>query len=80
MKINVTSSEGVSDISVFLTESEADDLARSLPVERLDGEPGYRGPGYSMHIEDGEGSELTIESPSIRSRGNLHVPAFRDDA
>lgn len=59
MKINVRSAEGVSEVSVFLTEREADDLARALR-SRLQGEAGYRGPGYHLHIEDDEGSELTI--------------------
>jgi len=59
MKINVRSAEGVLDVSVFLTEREADDLAQALRF-RLQGEAGYEGPGYHLHIEDGEGSELTI--------------------
>jgi hypothetical protein len=59
MKINVRQAEGVSDVSVFLTEHEADGVAKELR-SRLEGEAGYEGPGYHLHLEDGEGSELTI--------------------
>jgi hypothetical protein len=60
MKINVRqTTEGLSDVSVFLTESEANEIGQALR-SRLEGEAGYRGPGYHLHIEDGEGSELTI--------------------
>jgi len=59
MKINVRQAQGVSDVSVFLTGREADGVAKSLR-SRLEGEAGYEGPGYHLHLEDGEGSELTI--------------------
>ena len=59
MKINVRQTEGRSDVSVLLTEREADDIAQALRF-RLDGKEGFRGPGYHLHVEDGEGSELTI--------------------
>jgi hypothetical protein len=44
---------------VFLTEQEAEGVAQALR-SRLDGESGHRGPGYHLHLEDGEGSELTV--------------------
>jgi hypothetical protein len=60
VKINVRQSEeGAADVWVFLTESEADGVAHALRA-RLEGDAGYRGPGYHLHVEDGEGSELTI--------------------
>jgi hypothetical protein len=59
MKIKVRGTDGSADVSVSLTEDEADGLASALR-SRLDGEAGYRGPGYHLHIEDGEGSELTV--------------------
>jgi hypothetical protein len=59
MKINVRQSEGRSDVSVFLTEREADEIAHALR-SRLDGAEGFQGPGYHLHVEDGQGSELTI--------------------
>lgn len=59
MRITVRSAAGVSEVSVLLTEREADDLARALR-SRLQREPGYEGPGYHLHIDDGEGSELII--------------------
>ena len=59
MKINVRQAQGISDVSVFLTEREADGVAQALR-SRLEGEAGYEGPGYHLHLEDGEGSELTI--------------------
>jgi hypothetical protein len=43
---------------VVLTEREADGVARALG-SRLDGETGYPGPGYHLHLED-DGGELTI--------------------
>jgi hypothetical protein len=59
MEINVRQAQGISDVSVFLTEREADEVARALR-SRLEGEAGYQGPGYHLYLEDGEGSELTI--------------------
>jgi hypothetical protein len=59
MRISVRQSDGAADVAVFLTESEADEVARALR-SRLGREPGYESPGYHLHIEDGEGSELTI--------------------
>jgi hypothetical protein len=59
MKINVGQAPGVWDVSVFLTEREADGVAQALR-SRVEGEAGYEGPGYHLHLEDGEGSELTI--------------------
>ena len=59
MKILVRQAEGVSDVSVFLTEREADEVSRALR-SRLEGEAGYQGPGYHLHLEDDDGSELTI--------------------
>jgi hypothetical protein len=59
VKISVRQAQGVSDVSVFLTEREADEVAQALRL-RLEGEAGYRGPGYHLHLEDGRGSELTI--------------------
>ena len=53
------SDEGTSDVSVFLTEQEADQLAQALR-SRLEDEAGYHGPGYHLHFEDGHGSELTV--------------------
>jgi hypothetical protein len=60
LKINVRQADdGSMDVSVFLTETEADEVAKALRL-RLDDDPGHRGPGYHLHVEDGEGSELTI--------------------
>jgi hypothetical protein len=59
MRINVRQADGVSDVSVFLTEDEADSVARALR-SRLEGATGYEGPGYHLHIETADGSELTI--------------------
>lgn len=60
MKINVQpATDGTADISVMLTELEAEEVAEALRA-RLQGESGHRGPGYHLHLEDGEGSELTI--------------------
>jgi hypothetical protein len=59
MKINVRQNGGRSDVSVFLTEREAEDIAQALRF-RLDGKEGFRGPGYHLHVEGAEGSELTI--------------------
>lgn len=44
---------------VLFTEHEADEVARALR-SRVEGEAGHQGPGYHLHLEDGEGSELTI--------------------
>ena len=59
VKINVRQAQGVSDVWVFLTEREANEVARALR-SRLEGEAGYQGPGYHLHLEDDEGLELTI--------------------
>jgi hypothetical protein len=59
MKINVRPSGGRADVSVFLTESEAEGVAQALR-SRLEGKEGFRGPGYHLHVENEEGSELTI--------------------
>jgi len=58
-QLSIRSSEPLADVWVFLTEAEAEQLAHALQ-SRLDGAMGYRGPGYDLHIEDGEGSELTV--------------------
>jgi hypothetical protein len=57
--MSVRSSEPHADVWVYLTEAEADELAQALR-SRIDGEEGYRGPGYHLHIEDSTGSELTV--------------------
>jgi hypothetical protein len=49
----------VADVLVLLTEREAEEIAQALQ-SRLEGLAGYRGPGYHLHVEDNEGSELTI--------------------
>jgi len=59
MKLTVSEADGSTDVWVFITEGEAEGIARALRA-RLDGEAGYRGPGYHLHLEDGEGSEFTI--------------------
>jgi hypothetical protein len=59
MKMTVRQGNASADVWVFLTEDEAEGVARALR-SRLDGEAGHRGPGYHLHVEDGEGSELTI--------------------
>jgi hypothetical protein len=43
---------------VFVTEAEADGVARALR-SRVDGEAGHQGPGYHLHLEDEQG-ELTL--------------------
>jgi hypothetical protein len=58
MRMRIAQGEGRADVWVFLTEAEADGVARALR-SRLDGEAGYHGPGYHLHLEDDEG-ELTI--------------------
>jgi hypothetical protein len=60
MKLNVrSSSDGTSDVSVFLTEAEAEGVAKALR-SRLEGEESFQGPGYHLHLEGASGSELTI--------------------
>ncbi len=59
MKLRVRSAEPLADVWLYLTEAEAEQLAHALR-SRLDDEDGYRGPGYHLHIDDGEGSELTV--------------------
>jgi hypothetical protein len=60
MKITTRGSdEGTSDVWVYLTEQEADQVAQALR-SRLEGKAGYHGPAYHLHIADGQGSELTI--------------------
>jgi hypothetical protein len=60
MKLNIrTSDGGISDVSVFLTEAKAEGVAKSLR-SRIDGDEGHRGPGYHLHLEGTDGSELTI--------------------
>jgi hypothetical protein len=59
MKMTIRQAEGFADVAVFLTEDEAASVAQALS-SRLDGKNGYRGPGYHLHLEDGQGSELTI--------------------
>jgi hypothetical protein len=58
MRMTIRQGEGWADVWVFLTEAEADGVARALR-SRLDGEPGYQGPGYHLHLEDDAG-ELTL--------------------
>ena len=58
MKISIRQAEGHSDVAVFLTEREADGLSQALR-SRLEGKPGFQGPGYHLHLE-GEDAELTI--------------------
>jgi hypothetical protein len=58
-KITIRQSGDQSDVCVLLTEAEAERVAKALRA-RLNAEAGYRGPGYRLHIKDGEGSELTI--------------------
>jgi hypothetical protein len=60
MKMSVRQGEGsASDVWVFLTERESEGVAKALRA-RLEGEAGHKGPGYHLHLEDDEGSELTI--------------------
>ena len=60
MRMTVRQGEdGTSDVWVFLTERETEGVAKALRG-RLQDEAGYKGPGYHLHLEDGEGSELTI--------------------
>ena len=60
MKMNTRhAGDGPADVWAFLTEEEADGLANALR-SRLDGNNGYRGPGYHLHLEAADGSELTI--------------------
>jgi hypothetical protein len=59
MKMTVRQSEGVSDVWVLLTEGETEGLVKALRT-RLEGQAGHSGPGYHLHLEDEEGSELTI--------------------
>ena len=59
MKISIRQGDEASDLQVLLTEHEADEVARALR-SRLEGEADHQGPGYHLHLEDGQGSELTI--------------------
>jgi hypothetical protein len=59
MKMTVQQRDGSAEVLVFLTEEEAENIARALR-SRLDGEVGHRGPCYHLHVEDGGGSELTL--------------------
>jgi hypothetical protein len=59
MKISIREAEGHSGVLVFLTEREADGVSQALR-SRLEGKPGFQGPGYHLHLEDDDGSELTI--------------------
>jgi hypothetical protein len=60
MKMTVRQGEGNAlEVWVFLTERESDGVAKALRA-RLEGEAGHKGPGYHLHLEDDEGSELTI--------------------
>jgi hypothetical protein len=60
VKLNVRqSSDGTSDVSMLLPEAEAADVAATLQ-SRIEGEAGFRGPGYHLRLEDASGSELTI--------------------
>ena len=59
MKITATQSDGATDVWLSLTEDEAAAVAGALR-SRLEEQPGYRGPGYHLHLDDGHGSELTI--------------------
>ena len=43
---------------MLLTEAEAEQVATALRA-RLDGGPGYAGPGYHLHLNDGR-SEFTM--------------------
>ena len=54
-----SSSDEISDVWVFLTEAEAEEVASALR-SRIKGEEGFRGPGYHLHLEEANGSELTI--------------------
>ena len=44
---------------MFLTEAEAEGVAGALQ-SRIEGKEGFRGPGYHLHLEEANGSELTI--------------------
>jgi hypothetical protein len=59
MKLSIRQAEGISELLMLLTEREADGVAQALR-SRLEGKAGFQGPGYHLHLEDGEGSELTI--------------------
>jgi hypothetical protein len=59
MKITVRQTESRSDVVVYLTEREAEGVAQALR-SGLEDKAGFRGPGYHLHLEDAEGSELTI--------------------
>jgi hypothetical protein len=60
MRMTIEQREGWADVWVFLTEADADGVARALR-SRLDREAGYQGPGYHFHLEDDEGSgEFTL--------------------
>jgi hypothetical protein len=59
MRLSTRQSGDAADVLVLLTEPEAQEIVQAIG-SRLDGETGYRGPGYHLHLESDEGSELTI--------------------
>jgi hypothetical protein len=60
MRVSVREiSTGQWDVFVLLTKEEAAGVSRALH-SHLDGAPGHRGPGYHLHLEATNGSELTI--------------------
>lgn len=59
MRMTVRQGDDSADVWVFLTEAEADGIARALR-SRLNGEAGHQGPGYHLHVDDGSATELTI--------------------
>jgi hypothetical protein len=50
MKINVRQAEGVSDVSVFLTEHEADGVAKALR-SRLEGDVATKAPAITCTLK-----------------------------
>jgi hypothetical protein len=54
---------------MFIALSRGSWLAQALRF-RLDGEEGFRGSGYHVHVEDGDGSERAIRllDPESRDR------------
>jgi hypothetical protein len=59
VEISVRRKGTTSDVLVLLSEAEAEGVASALRA-RLEREPGHQGPGYHLHIEDGNGSEFTL--------------------
>ena len=63
-------------LRVFLTEAEAEEVASALR-SRIKREEGFRGPGYHLHLEEANGSELTIGVLDEEPEAGVSLSPFR---